>query len=352
MGEYNSTAGVKQERREIIREGAFLSDYSPDDRPWDTHRQETDEVIRTLATVDNDRIASMVDRLRQCAPWLIFSHSHDSERPFRLSQASFCRVRVCPVCQWRRSMRYTAKMLKAIPGILEANHTLRLVHLTLTVRNCSIEELRATIKEMNTAWKRLIQRRVLKRVVRGYVRATEVTFNPETREAHPHFHSLLLVPESYFKHKAYYIKHDEWIALWRDCARLDYDPSVRVQAVRKADPGRIAGIIRELTKYTTKVDSLVQAGPEWLAEYIYQTTDLRFWATGGIVRETLSEVEQDYKEDLINTDDETEAEGLVYAQSMFDWTREAGRYRHRETRYRPAVEPVPNDSETNVCPSV
>ncbi|PAP28174.1 protein rep, partial [Salmonella enterica] len=47
--------------------------------------------------------------------------------------------------------------------------------------------------------------------------------------AHPHFHTLMMVPPSMFTRD--YVKHARWVYLWRECLRVDYDPNVDVRAV-------------------------------------------------------------------------------------------------------------------------
>ncbi|MDS0121156.1 protein rep, partial [Enterobacter hormaechei] len=46
--------------------------------------------------------------------------------------------------------------------------------------------------------------------------------------AHPHFHTLMMVPPSMFTRD--YEKHDRWVELWRECLRVNYDPNVDVRA--------------------------------------------------------------------------------------------------------------------------
>ncbi|MBX4303169.1 protein rep, partial [Mycobacterium tuberculosis] len=52
--------------------------------------------------------------------------------------------------------------------------------------------------------------------------------------AHPHFHTLMMVPPSMFTRD--YVKHDRWVELWRECLRVNYDPNVDVRAVKPRKP--------------------------------------------------------------------------------------------------------------------
>ena len=328
--DYTSLAECKQGKP------VFLSDLSPSDRPWDTHKAEGEEMQRLLAGVEGDDIEKIRERMADCGEWLIFNHTTPDARgkTFRLREAHFCRVRTCPFCQWRRSLLYTARMLEAMPKIIESAPTMRFIHLTLTVRNVAIEELREAIGELNRGWNRLNMRKSLKQIVRGYVKSIEVTRNEKDGSAHPHIHALLLVPEFYFKIKRYYIRQESWVQLWKEALRLDYSPSVSVQACRQAQG--YEKIIRELVKYSTKPQDLLQ-DTEWLVSYIRQVRSLRFFSTGGIVKDILGELEQE-REDLIKVgEDQAQDDGGILAQSWFDWKKEAARYQHRETRLNPSI---------------
>lgn len=328
--DYTSLAECKQGKP------VFLSDLSPSDRPWDTHKAEGEEMQRLLAGVEGDDIEKIRERMADCGEWLIFNHTVADARgrTFKLREAHFCRVRTCPFCQWRRSLLYTARMLEAMPRIIESAPTMRFIHLTLTVRNVAIEELREAIGELNRGWNRLNMRKSLKQIVRGYVKSIEVTRNEKDGSAHPHIHALLLVPEFYFKIKRYYIRQESWVQLWKEALRLDYSPSVSVQACRQAQG--YEKIIRELVKYSTKPQDLLQ-DTEWLVSYIRQVRSLRFFSTGGIVKDILGELEQE-REDLIKVgEDQAQDDGGILAQSWFDWKKEAARYQHRETRLNPNI---------------
>lgn len=313
----------------------YLSDISPNDKPWDIHKAEGEEMQKLLAGVEGDDIEKIRERMAECGEWLIFNHTTPDARgkTFKLHEAHFCRVRTCPYCQWRRSLLYTAKMLEAVPKIFESSPTIRLIHLTLTVRNVGIGDLRGTIGELNRAWHRMTMRKPVRQILKGFVKSLEVT-RGEDGTAHPHIHALLLVPEFYFKIKRYYIRQESWVQLWKEALRLDYSPSVSVQACRQAQG--YERIIREIVKYSTKPQDLLRDA-EWLVSYIRQVRNLRFFSTGGIVKDALGELEQE-REDLIGVgEDQAQDDANVLAQSWFDWKKETARYQHRETRLNPSI---------------
>ena len=309
---------------------AALSDLSHRDTPWDDHRARAADVQAIYSELSEfERLA---ERIGKCSGVLRFGQTPDPETGvmiLRLREAQFCRVRHCPVCQWRRSLMWQARFFQALPGLVEAHRDARWLFLTLTVRNCPVEALRPVLKDMNTAWGRLVKRPEF-RQVQGWIRTTEVTRGRDG-SAHPHFHALLMVPPSYFQGK-YYVKQARWVELWRDTARLNYAPSVDVRTV-KARPGEVDGDVSqalrraaaETLKYAVKPSDMT-ADPAWFLELTRQVHKLRFIATGGLLKGVLRDG-QESDEDLALTDGDGQDDG---SRVGFNWRPADRRYR----RYR------------------
>lgn len=309
----------------------YLTDLSPGDKPWDTHRALAETVQAYYSQSDFQRYA---ERISQCSRLLGFALEQQDRGDLKpkLRDAQFCRVRHCPVCQWRRSLMWRARFFKALPKIIEKYPTYRYIFLTLTVKNCPLSELRETLRHMNKSWQRLSE---LKRFPAfGWVRSVEVTRGQDGL-AHPHFHCLLMVPSSFFTHG--YIKQADWTELWKKSLRADYTPIVNVKAVKpkksvKVEDSKeflesalVAGILETL-KYSVKPDDLAFS-PEWLAELTNQLHKTRAISVGGIFRDFISDEEP---EDLIHGEDEeislTEEDTRVW----FGWREMVRRYAKTE----------------------
>ncbi|KAA0068235.1 replication protein, partial (plasmid) [Rhodanobacter sp. T12-5] len=93
------------------------------------------------------------ERLSECAEHLSFKRDPETGR-LKLYQAHFCKVRLCPMCAWRRSLKiaYHNKLI-----VEEANRQYGCgwIFLTLTVRNIEGEALKPTISDMMKGWNRL-----------------------------------------------------------------------------------------------------------------------------------------------------------------------------------------------------
>jgi plasmid rolling circle replication initiator protein Rep len=294
----------------IVHESPTLSELSPRDKPWDKHRSNADKVSKHYAGSEFHQYS---ERINTCSELLDFRlvPSEEGSYALKLDAARFCRVRHCPVCQWRRSLMWKAKAYKVLPQIVERYSKHRWLFLTLTQRNCKIGELRDTLGAMNKAFKRLTELKVFPAI--GWLRSTEVTRGKDG-SAHPHFHCLLMVPAGYFARD--YLKQVEWVALWRQCLRLDYDPVLDVQAVKRGS--QPMALVPELLKYCVKESDLV-ADKAWFLELTKQMHKLRCIATGGVLKEYLKVLE-DEPDDLIGKDEDSAGE-VDEGHLLFGWKR-------------------------------
>ena len=301
----------------------YLSDLSERDKPWDVHRAMAQQVQALYQGTEYDRYSA---RILACSRMLEFALSaQDSgELQFRLTAARFCRVRQCPVCQWRRTLMWVARALQGIPRIMQDYPKARWIFLTLTVKNCSLTELRSTVNLMNDAFKKLTKRKQWKPVL-GFARSLEVTRSKDG-EAHPHFHVLMMVRPSYFTRE--YVKQNDWREIWQSCLRVDYLPVVNVKTVKPKgkvdDPtAALTAAIRETFKYAVKPDDLI-ADQDWLIELTNQMQNARSVNIGGVLRQYWKADEPD---DLINAEEEPDGEELdSQSRLWFGWREYVKRY--------------------------
>jgi plasmid rolling circle replication initiator protein Rep len=292
-----------------------LSDVSPVDKPWDKHRTFADRVQQHYVGSNFDRYA---ERISFCSQLLEFglNAAEDDTIKLKLRSAKFCRVRHCPVCQWRRSLMWKAKAYQVLPKIVSKYPDHRWLFMTLTQKNVPITELRETLTQMNRGFKRMVERKAFPAI--GWLRSMEVTRGRDGN-AHPHFHCLLMVPRSYFGRN--YLKQSEWVQLWRESMRLDYSPIMDIQAVREGTSP--SSLIPELLKYCTKESDMV-VDREWFLELTSQLHKMRAIATGGVLKEYLRELEAE-PDDLIGEGDDELGED--YGRLLFGWKRSEKRYK-------------------------
>lgn len=250
-------------------------------------------------------------------------------------EANFCKQRLCPACSWRRSIKIYGATSRILDYI-DANEkgAVKYLFLTLTIRNVPLPRLSETIDHMAEAYHRMTMNKAWKRRVLGAMRTLEITINPETHEAHPHYHLILAVDRSYAtKGDKLYWTHGDWQAQWQQAARLDYAPQVSIERVR----GRKAGIA-EVSKYMAKdtdylIDSMqAKMGTEEaeaLTDYLVSqlTTQLkgrRLISYTGILRKAqqalrIKDPETDPLVDEVRGD-------IASAIKRYHWSAGLGRY--------------------------
>lgn len=294
-----------------------LTELSERDKPWEKHRRNADIVSGYYRQGGMRRHA---DRVALCSRLLEFKLIPDGEaglQRLKLTSAQFCRVRHCPICQWRRSLIWKAKAYQALPSVVADYPNGRWLFLTLTMRNCELTDLRETLHHLNHSFRRLTQLKAFPGI--GWVKSVEVTRGKDGCSAHPHLHCLILLNEDYFKSD--YLSKSDWITLWKQCLRVNYSPILDVKAIH-ADSSPV-GLIAEILKYQCKESDLV-ASPNWFIEYVNQVHGTRAVGVGGVLRKYFQVLEEE-PEDLIGHDEETNDEvdeGLIY----FRWNPVVRRY--------------------------
>ena len=173
--------------------------------------------------------------------------------PRSLSATHFCKLRMCPCCQKRRSFKAAETMLAVAIEALQRQPTLKFLFLTLTVPNVGLGELSDTLTYITQSWNRLINRKKVNRVIKGYHRAIEITYNAERGDYHPHMHVILAVNSKYFTED--YINHEDWLKMWQQSTRQSEITQVDIRAIREGGKKfnyRLENAVSEACKYSLK----------------------------------------------------------------------------------------------------
>lgn len=316
--------GHKNSNTVGINSDIALADISPRDAKWDAMKAGAELLSQFLLSTEFEKWGNRMDA---CADFLKYSPGVDMETGeflLKLMEVYFCHCRHCPTCSWRRSLRNMALFLKNIPKIMHEHPNARWVFMTLTVPNVPVNSLRSELSKMNKAWRRFVGRKEF-RAVKGFIRTTEVTCEQKRKGyAHPHFHCLLMVSNTWFKTN--YTKQSRWSEIWGDCMRLDVTPVVDIRAV-KGTPDKAAIEVLKSFNYSVKPETLVN-NPEWMLEYFKQVQSLKFISCGGVLKGILKLEEPETDESLIHVDGDTAAdEEDSKARLAFNWRKSDKKYR-------------------------
>lgn len=293
------------------------------------HRRYNSPICKSLA-MDAETV-DLAKAIGHCATTLGVEITQLPERPAeaQLRAAGVCNRRVCPFCEWRRSRAWRRRFFQGLPSFHEDFPTHKPIFLTLTVKNCAIEDLRTTIDHMHLSWKRMTKLSMFP--TKFWFRRTEVTLEREkiggsvSPYVHPHIHALLMVPAGYFSHG--YVKQTEWQKSWQMSARLDYAPVVGIQrATTSSSSGgastatsRLSAL--EASKYATKATDLIGMGSS-LGEYHRQVKGLRLSASSGSLKPYISDKPIDSTQLL----DTKEGDAQLLASGKALWFDDIGEY--------------------------
>jgi plasmid rolling circle replication initiator protein Rep len=283
--------------------GEKLVDYSQTGkkRKWDKHKQDAlklaDLYTQALKLYPNLLTAKRLEDLILCAEQLEYLVDADGNK--KLYRTYFCRNRLCPMCQWRRSLKLFSQVSKITDYLNEQNNEqnnqVRYLFITLTQKNCEGANLKIEFDKINTAFAKLVDKTKhvatatkFKQSMLGYIKSTEVTYNSKTNTYHPHLHVIFAVKEDYFNFKSSnYISKNNWRAIWAELLGVDYLPQVNVQAIKQA---RQQKAVAELAKYPAKITNILDLPQQQAVQVVADLTIFcykrRFVAFGGIFKKT------------------------------------------------------------------
>ena len=242
---------------------------------WNSLRRQTQELGERVSRLMPE-YASRWARMDRCSTRIILKECECGNA--HLALASFCRDRLCPVCQWRRSIAVAERVRAATTG------KPKLLFVTLTIRNVEWRELSRGIAQIMNAWKRLQERTNFRAAISGYIRILEITRGHDGK-AHPHLHILCEPTPDYFGRQ--YMTAWSWGQLWKRSLQVEYDPIVDVRSCTNKQ-----GAAAYVAKYTGKILPLTSLSDEELTMYIQQIRGVRLIGSGGSLRISDSEIEQ------------------------------------------------------------
>lgn len=241
------------------------------------------------------------ERMKTCANWLAFHRKDDGS--MKLHDARFCRVRLCPICQWRRSLKTFVQMSQVLN--IAKNDGYQFIFLTLTMRNCTSDALSDELTHILLSFNRLMKYKDVQKAVKGYYRGCEVTHNIRTDEYHPHLHVILAVRPSYFSRS--YISHDKWVSLWQRALQVEYTPVVDVRRCRGG-----SRVTAEACKYAVKPSDILNFDDWDMTVDTLRVLDKalenrRFVGLGGILKEIHKKLHLDDMEegDLVHVESQS-----------------------------------------------
>lgn len=294
--------------------------------PWVQKRLSTERIAESYYRIGNNYKSNC---LCGCGTFLEFKKFTDGSQ--KLNHANFCRVRLCPMCTWRRSLKVFSQISRVMDETVK-QYDVEFLFLTLTIRNVDGPHLSQAISDMMRGYDKMFKRRVIMRTVLGSFRTLEITHNHRQRSKwfntfHPHFHLILAVPKNYYKD--FYLNQEEWTNIWKESMNLDYEPICYIQKVKNTKSGADCvtpiDAIKEVAKYSVKESDLLVKNNK-LQDFVVSTLDgaldgRRLCSFRGIFDKIRKQMKLDDPEDgdLIITDGDSLRSDLEFILVRYRW---------------------------------
>lgn len=244
-----------------------------------------------------------------CGSYLVFKQYKNADRTLKLERANFCKHPMCPVCAWRRHLKYS----KIIDKALEIGKYRYLYHIVLGVPNSDVltRESLMRLKERGASFVKQ------KFSAGGYVSNLEVVNHGNGM--HPHLHILAEAPE-FIRNSADYVK--EMSAKWLNHYTKGLENKTALRERYAGFTFFITGITKEerknasleLTKYIVKGDFTSDDG-ESVSKIARAIKGVRKMSSAGVFKSAISEAKKEIAIDtaeFIESLSREEYELLIY----------------------------------------
>ena len=252
-----------------------------------------------------------LELIKDCNTFMMLVANQTMEKK-KQHKGNSCKNRFCPICSWKKA-RKDALALSVMMQYLKEEEQKEFVFLTLTAPNVKAAELEDEINHYNHSFKKLMERQEVKRIVKGYVRKLEVTYNEQRDDYHPHFHVLLAVNKSYFTQTTQYINRDRWLELWQQVTKNSLITQVDVRKVSNSKDDKVF----EVAKYSAK-DSEYLVNQEVFNTFYKALKGKRILSYSGLFKEAMTK----FKAGDLEKYKEQDTTQYVYAL-LYNWGKKA-----------------------------
>lgn len=151
-----------------------------------------------------------------------------------------CHDRFCPIC----SMQMAKENKHNIAYVLRlAKKDFTIATLRLSRPNVKGYDIRREVKQMAKAFNRMMKRRGIQRIVTGYIKKLETSYNDKKNNYNVHYHILLVLKQDYFTDK----NNINWSNQWREV-----NSSIQAKAYFQAHIDLTAHKLYTLANYYSK----------------------------------------------------------------------------------------------------
>lgn len=250
--------------------------------------QNTSSKLRVLLArhlISNGNV-DMAHYVSQCGTYLFFKRYFDAKGTITLERANFCKHPLCPVCAWRRHLKYS----HIIEKTLQIGNFGYLYHIVLGVPNVDVID-KPTLMRLKERGASFVKQKLN---CQGYISNLEVVHHG--KGIHPHLH-ILVETQDFIKVSKDYIKNlsHKWMMHYikgrSDMAeyKTKYDGfTFYLQGLGR---GAEKEISQELTKYIVKGDFTSDDG-SFISAISDAIKGVRKMSTSGNFKKTMTKAKK------------------------------------------------------------
>lgn len=216
------------------------------------------DTLKLYRLLENSDVAGVTARtltaVKTCGDIVKYAIAYDDANKVKhkkLLYTETCKNRWCLRCMQRKALA-DALEIYTLANYLYTEKNYRFLFVTLTVPNCSGDDLRDTITRLNKGIDRLFKRAPYNTVFKAWITKVETTYNARRNDYHPHLHVLVAVSREYLKNADTFVSNDKLRKDWREVCNDDTITQVDIkQASGNTKRKRMKSVL-ELAKYTAK----------------------------------------------------------------------------------------------------
>lgn len=216
------------------------------------------DTLKLYEMLQNSEIANATARtleaVKMCGDVVKYAIAYDDANKVKhkkLLYTETCKNRWCLRCMQRKALA-DALEIYTLANYLYTEKNYRFLFVTLTVPNCSGDNLRDTITRLNKGIDRLFKRAPYNTVFKAWITKVETTYNVKRKDYHPHLHVLVAVPRSYLKNADTFVSNEKLRKDWREVYKDDTITQVDIKKASGDTKRKRMKSVLELAKYTAK----------------------------------------------------------------------------------------------------